>query len=110
MLYMLNFLPFDFSRFPSDSLSFFIIGIFLGALFYRTKTLLCPIIFYFVASILESFIPARTVGSEYSNLFLECVALAISYLLLEVLVLNKEHATLDDEEMFLEEMETSKGG
>jgi membrane protease YdiL (CAAX protease family) len=109
-LYMLNFLPFDFSRFPFDILSFLIMGIFLGILFYKTKTLLCPIIFYFVALILELFIPARTVSSEYLNLFLECVALAISYLLLEVLVLNKKHATLEDEEMFLEEMETSKSG
>jgi len=108
MLYMLNFLPFDFSRFPSDILSFFIMGIFLGTLFYKTKTLLCPIIFYFVALILESFIPVRTAGSEYSNLFLECVALVISYLLLEVLVLKKEHATLEDEKMFLEEMRTSR--
>jgi hypothetical protein len=84
-------------------------GIFLGALFYRTKTLLCPIIFYFAASVLESLIPVRTVGSEYSSLFLECVALVISYLVLEVLVLKKEHATLEDENMFLEEMRTFWG-
>jgi membrane protease YdiL (CAAX protease family) len=107
-LYTLHFLPFDLSRFTSEVLSLFVMGIFLGALFYRTKTLLCPIIFYFVTSILESLIPVRTVGSEYSNLFLECVALVISYLLLEVLVLKKEHATLEDEKMFLEEMRTSR--
>jgi membrane protease YdiL (CAAX protease family) len=109
-LYTLHFLPFDFSRFTSEVLSLFIMGIFLGVLFYRTKTLLCPIIFYFVASVLESLIPVRTVGSEYSSLFLECVALVISYLLLKVLVLKKEHATLEDEKMFLEEMRTSRGG
>jgi len=103
-LYMLHFLPFDFSRFPSEVLSLFTMGIFLGALFYRTKTLLCPIIFYFAASVLEFLIPVRTVGSEYSSLFLECVALATSYLVLKVLVLKKEHATLEDENMFLKEM------
>jgi membrane protease YdiL (CAAX protease family) len=105
-LYMLNFLPFDFSRFPYDVLSLFVMGIFLGVLFYRTKTLLCPIIFYFVASVLGSLIPIRTVGPEYLSLFLECVALVISYLLLEVLVLKKEQAASEDEDMFLEEMRT----
>jgi len=108
-LYMLHFLPFDFSRFPSEVLSLFAMGIFLGALFNRTKTLLCPIIFYFAASVLESLIPVRTVGSEYSSLFLECVALVISYLMLKVLVLKKEHATLEDENMFLKEMRTFWG-
>jgi membrane protease YdiL (CAAX protease family) len=102
--YELHFLPFDFFRFPFEVLSLFTMGIFIGALFYRTKTLLCPIIFYFATSILESLVPVRTVGSEYSSLFLECVALAISYFLLNVLVLKKEQATSEDENMFLEEM------
>jgi membrane protease YdiL (CAAX protease family) len=103
-LYMLHFLPFDFFRFPFEALSLFTMGIFIGALFYRTKILLCPIIFYFAASILESLVPVRTVNSEYSSLFLECVALATSYFLLNVLVLKKEQATSEDENMFLEEM------
>jgi membrane protease YdiL (CAAX protease family) len=105
-LYMLHFSPFDFSDFLPEAVSLFAMGIFLGALFYRTKTLLCPIIFYFVSSVLDSLLPFRTVSSEYSSLFFECVALVILYLLLEVLVLRK-HAVLDDEKMFFEELQTS---
>jgi membrane protease YdiL (CAAX protease family) len=102
-LYMLHFLPFDFSSFLFEALSLFIMGIFIGALFYRTKTLLCPIIFYFTASIIESLVPARTVSSEYS-LFFECLALVMSYLLLNVLVQKKEQLASEDEDEFFKEL------
>jgi membrane protease YdiL (CAAX protease family) len=97
-LYMLHFLPFDFFSFPFEVLSSFAMGIFIGALFHRTKTLLCPIVFYFAVSVIGFLVPLRTVGSEYLSLLLECFALIISYLLLKALVLNKEQATSEEEE------------
>jgi membrane protease YdiL (CAAX protease family) len=100
-LFTVHFLPFDFSSILFEVLSLFIMGFFIGVLFYRTKTLLCPVIFYFGLSIISSLVPVRAVSSEYLSLFFECVALAISYLLLNVLVLNK---LASEDDLFFEEL------
>jgi membrane protease YdiL (CAAX protease family) len=100
-LYELPLLPFNLSRFFFDVLSLFVVGIFLGILFYRTKTLLCPMIFYFVISILKTLTPVKPVTSESSEVFLEFIALAVSLFLLGVLTVKKEQETLDDQDMFL---------
>jgi membrane protease YdiL (CAAX protease family) len=98
-LYTLPLLPFDLSRFFFEVLSFFVLGIFLGILFYRTKTLLCPIIFYFAVSILKPLTAVKPLTSEFSELFLEFIALAISLLLLSVLTVKKKQETSDDQDM-----------
>jgi membrane protease YdiL (CAAX protease family) len=100
-LFTVHFLPFDFSSFFFEVLSLFIMGVFIGVLFYRTRTLLCPIIFYFGASVIGSLVPVEAAGSEYLSLFFECVALAMSYLLLSVLVLKKERS---EDDSFFDEL------
>jgi len=88
-LYELTLLPFNLFHFFYEILSFLIVGIFLGILFYRTKTLLCPIIFYFTILIFKSVIPVRATTSEYAELFFNFAALLLSLLLLETLTVKE---------------------
>jgi membrane protease YdiL (CAAX protease family) len=103
-LYTLNYLSSDLFRLPFEVLSLITMSVFIGAFFNRTKTLLSPMIFYFATSMLSSLVPVRSLVSEYLSLFLGCIALATSYILLSVLFLKKEPAVSEDEKMFLEEM------
>lgn len=96
-LFGLSFLPFDPSHIIFDGLSLFVLGLFLGILYYRTKTLLCPMIFYFAISILNPIMSVEAVAPEYSKFFLQLAAIALSSLLLVVLTLKSGRETLDQE-------------
>jgi membrane protease YdiL (CAAX protease family) len=96
-LFELSFLPFDPSHIIFNGLSLFILGLFLGILYYRTKTLLCPMIFYFVISILNPIMSVEAVAPEYSKFLLQLAAVALSSLLLVVLTLKSGRETLDQE-------------
>jgi membrane protease YdiL (CAAX protease family) len=89
-LYELTLLPFNLFHFFYEILVFLAVGIFLGILFYRTKTLLCPIIFYFTISIFKSLVTVRAITSEYAELFFNFVALLLSLLLLSTLAVKEE--------------------
>lgn len=89
-LYELTLFPFNLFRFLFEILSFLILGIFLGILFYRTKTLLCPIIFYFTILTLRLLIPIKAITSEYAELFFNFVALALSLILLIISTVKEE--------------------
>lgn len=89
-LYRVPLLPFHPSHFLYEILSFFVVGILLGILFHRTKTLLYPVIFYFTILTLKSLTPVKAATTEYTELFLELVALTLSLLLLSVLTVKKE--------------------
>jgi membrane protease YdiL (CAAX protease family) len=101
-LYELPLLPFNLFSFFFEVFSLFLMGIFLGILFRRTKTLLCPITFYSTVLILKSVTPIKPVTSEYVQIFFEFVAIALSLFLLSVLIVKREQLTLDDEMYLLE--------
>ena len=100
-LYEFTLLPFNLFHFFREVLSSLGVGIFLGILFYRTKTLLCPIIFYFTILTLKLLTPIRGVTSEYTELFFEFVALALASLLLSISIVKDEKPTLNQQDMFL---------
>jgi len=101
-LYMSPLLPFNLSNFLPEVLSSFLIGILLGILFYRTRTLLCPIIFHFVFLFLKYLTPVKAVTSVYGELSSEAVALAFTLLLLSILTVKKEVADVRLSDMWLE--------
>jgi len=92
-LYELTLLPFNLFHIFYEILTFLAVGIFLGIFFYRTKTLLCPIIFYFTISIFKSLVPVRAISSEYAELFFNFVALLLSLLLLSTLTVKDERTS-----------------
>jgi len=102
-LYELPFWPFNLFRFFPEFLSLFALGIFLGILLYRTKTLLCPVIFYFTFSVLKLFTPLRAIASEYSELLVQFLALALSLVILIVIAEKEKPLTSDEENMLFEE-------
>lgn len=77
--------PFTLNSFFYTFLSLLVLGVFLGALFYRTKTLLCPIIFYGAVLAFGSLTPVEVVISANAKLFLHFAAIALSLLMLGVL-------------------------
>ncbi|MCJ7561324.1 CPBP family intramembrane metalloprotease, partial [Candidatus Bathyarchaeota archaeon] len=81
--------PFTLNSFFYTFLSLLVLGVFLGALFYRTKTLLCPIIFYGAVLAFESLTPVEAVISANAKLFLHFAAIALSLLMLGVLTAKK---------------------
>lgn len=104
-LYELTLLPFNLFHFLCEILSFLVVGIFLGILFYRTKTLLCPIIFYFTILILKHLMPIKATTSEYAALLFNLVALILSLLLLCILTVKEARVpgTLSNPSDFLTE-------
>lgn len=91
-LYELTLFPFNLFHFFYEALSFLVVGIFLGILFYRTKTLLCPIIFYFTILIPKHLLPIKPTTSEYAALLFNIVALILSLLLLNILTVKEARA------------------
>jgi membrane protease YdiL (CAAX protease family) len=96
-LYALPFLPFDPSLVFFQILSLFVLGLFLGVLYYRTKTLLCPIVFYSAILIINGLLSVEALASEYSKFLLQLSAIGLSSLLLFVLTLKTGRETLDEE-------------
>jgi membrane protease YdiL (CAAX protease family) len=101
-LYMSPLLPFNLSNLLLEVLSSFLIGILLGILFYRTRTLLCPVIFHFVVLFLKYLTPTKAATSVYGELPSEAVALAFTLLLLSILTVKKEVADVELSDMLLE--------
>ena len=98
-LYKLPFLPLNLSNIFIESLSLFVLSIFLGFLYYRTKTLWCPIAFYFAISFLKPLTSIESATSAYSILLLEFASLALSSVLLVVLTGKEEQDIVDQENM-----------
>jgi len=88
-LYKSSLLAGNLSYFFLEVSSFFVLGILLGSLFCRTKTLLCPVTFYFTILFFKHLISIKAVTSIYLELFLEVVALASVSLLLSILTVKK---------------------
>ncbi len=90
-LFATPLLPLNLFGFLPEVLSLFVLGVFLGVLFYRTKTLLCPILFYFIILILKPLTPIEAVSSQYAELFLGLVALAFASLLLSLFIVKSNN-------------------
>jgi membrane protease YdiL (CAAX protease family) len=85
-LYMLPGFPFGFLQALYGFLSLFILGLFIGFLRYRTRTMLCSTIFYFTFLILKFITPIKGIASEQIMLSSELTALGLSSILLLILV------------------------
>jgi len=96
-------IPFDPSHFFFEVLSLFVLGIMLGTLFHKTRTLLCPVTFYFIILFLEQLIPVKAMTPEYTELFFGAVALAFTLLLLSLLTTRDESDDPESLDMFLPE-------
>ncbi len=96
VLYKLPLLPFNPPDLFLEALSLFVVGVFLGILFYRTKTLLCPILFYFMISVLEMIVPVTAIATEYGKLVFELAAAVISLLLLIALTTKAEYEPAEE--------------
>lgn len=91
-LYMSPLLPFNPFNFLLEFLSIFLTGILLGILFYRTKTLLFPIIFNSMVVSLKYLTPVQAATSAYTELFFEAAALAFT-LILSIILTEKKKVT-----------------
>jgi membrane protease YdiL (CAAX protease family) len=100
-LYELTILPFDLSRVFVQTVSFFALGACLGILFIRTKTLLCPALFLFATSLLQTFTPVKAIASDYVELLLQFAASGLLLLVL-FFTTETERPVTSEEEMFLD--------
>lgn len=96
-LYALPLSPFDPSNAFLKGLFLFFLGLFLGILYYRTKTLLCPMIFSFAISVINPLMSVEAATAEYSRFLLQLSALGLSSLLLFILTLKTGREILDQE-------------
>jgi hypothetical protein len=87
---MASFVPFNQFYVAYEILSFFMAGIFLGILFYKTKTLLSPMFFYTTSMTFKTLMPIKAIALDSAKLFAEFVALALTLILLHVFVAEKE--------------------
>jgi membrane protease YdiL (CAAX protease family) len=85
-LYALPLVPFDMFRLFHEFTSFFLIGIILGILFYKTKTLLSPIFLYSTLLTLEALTPIGALALNYVKPLVEFVAIAFVLTLLSIIV------------------------
>jgi membrane protease YdiL (CAAX protease family) len=85
-LYMASFVPFNQFYLAYEIPSFFMAGIFLGILFFKTKTLLSPMFFYATLLILKTITPIKAIALDYAKLFVEFIALTFALILLYVFV------------------------
>jgi membrane protease YdiL (CAAX protease family) len=87
--YAVPLLSFDPFHYAYQFLSFLALGLFLGVLFYRTRTLLCPVIFYFAVILIKLLTPVEPIASDYAKLLFGFAALGLSVLMLSVLTVKK---------------------
>ncbi|MEM3784817.1 MAG: type II CAAX endopeptidase family protein [Candidatus Bathyarchaeia archaeon] len=85
-LYMVSFAQPNQFYLAYEILSFFIVGILLGFLFHKMKTLLSPIIFHATLLIFKDLTPIKAIEPDYTILFGELVALAFTLILLHIFV------------------------
>jgi membrane protease YdiL (CAAX protease family) len=83
----------DLSYVAHEFLSFFLLGIILGILFHMTRTLLCPMTFFFAFLLFRYFLPIKAVASAYQGLFFEVIALVSTLLLLMILTFEKRDSS-----------------
>jgi membrane protease YdiL (CAAX protease family) len=73
----------------TNIVSLFILGIFLGIVFQKTMTLVCPVTFYGVLLFTHRLTPLKATIGEYTLLFLGVIAYVFLTLLVYVLVRKK---------------------
>lgn len=69
--------------------SLFITGVFLGLLFQKTMTLICPVTFYGLLLLLRSLTPLQAAITGYVALFYNVIAYAFLILLVYALAIGK---------------------
>lgn len=80
--YSLPLIPFVVSSLVYGLISLFLLGLFLGLLYRRTRKLVFPIVFYAAFMILRAVTPIEAITLEYVKLLLEFVGFYFSVLLL----------------------------